>query len=334
MLNYKKPFFWIIIAAVIVCAAAAVFFLTDLKEKEKESAPVENRTVKWFDYFSGDRLLSDGIREYDTDVFPDVTFRWTYEKVEAVTEKEIIPLYTGMPIWSVYFYDLTGDGKPELCSTVSLGSGWVDDRILVYDYIEKKSYELEDRWNADFRLYEEDGVLMVRKQKNGVDSGELIGCGKLFISDGKLQADIAEEAIDEDSEEVSGDVSEEETEDPQRELCEAYPDFFALDKANGIQVIVTQFAEGHYLLTMRNGTEEEIPATDMSLLIEAQYVSVNTMKEILSCMKVRSEDVKIIPWSHPASSYIPDWAMIEEGENLKQKRAQFSDRIREMLFVE
>jgi len=32
-------------------------------------------------------------------------------------------LLAGAAIWSVYFCDLTGDAKPELCSTVSFGSG-------------------------------------------------------------------------------------------------------------------------------------------------------------------------------------------------------------------
>ena len=46
----------------------------------------------------------------------------------AVTGNEITSLYTGMPIWNVYFCDLTGDGLPELCSSISGGSGMIDNR--------------------------------------------------------------------------------------------------------------------------------------------------------------------------------------------------------------
>lgn len=48
-------------------------------------------------------MIWDGVREIQLDEFPGVTFRWHPEKLEAVTDREIIPLYTGMPIWSVYF---------------------------------------------------------------------------------------------------------------------------------------------------------------------------------------------------------------------------------------
>ena len=79
-------------------------------------------------------MVWDDVREYDLEEFPETTFRWSAEQLEAVKGSEITPLYNGMPIWSVYFCDLTGDGKPELCSTLSIGSGIVNDQILVYDY--------------------------------------------------------------------------------------------------------------------------------------------------------------------------------------------------------
>lgn len=39
-----------------------------------------------------------------------------------------------MPIWNVYFYDLTGNGLSKLCSTLNFESGLIDNRICVYDY--------------------------------------------------------------------------------------------------------------------------------------------------------------------------------------------------------
>ena len=90
-------------------------------------------------------MVWDDVREYDLEEFPETTFRWSAEQLEAVKGSEITPLYNGMPIWSVYFCDLTGDGKPELCSTLSIGSGIVNDQILVYDYAEGTGYDLSDR---------------------------------------------------------------------------------------------------------------------------------------------------------------------------------------------
>ena len=98
--------------------------------------------------------------------------------MEAVTDKESVTLYVGMPIWSVYFYDLTGDGNPELCSTISIGSGIIDNRIIIYDYADGASYELSDRGNFDYVLSMQDDSLIVEKrvymQDELVESGELV----------------------------------------------------------------------------------------------------------------------------------------------------------------
>ena len=82
--------------------------------------------------------------------------------MEAVTDKEVVPLYEGMPIWSVYFCDLTGDGIPELCSTLSFGSGMIDNRIIIYDYAGGASYELSDRGNFDYILNMREDSLVVK----------------------------------------------------------------------------------------------------------------------------------------------------------------------------
>ena len=95
-----------------------------------------------------------------------------------MTDKGIVPLYNGMPICSVYFYDLTGDGNPELCSTLSIGSGIIDNRIMIYDYAGGASNELSDRGNFDYVLNMQEDSLVVEKrvymQNELVESGELV----------------------------------------------------------------------------------------------------------------------------------------------------------------
>ncbi|MFQ8696365.1 MAG: hypothetical protein ACLR9Z_11765, partial [Alitiscatomonas sp.] len=113
----------------------------EISASESSEAPEPGRAVKWFDCLHGDEMVWDDVREYDLEEFPGITFRWTAEQLDAVKGSETTPLYNGMPIWSVYFCDLTGDGKPELCSTLSMGSGIVNDQILVYDYADGTGYD-------------------------------------------------------------------------------------------------------------------------------------------------------------------------------------------------
>lgn len=150
----------------------------------------DGTVTQWFDYLeTPEEMQWDGRLEINLPDFPDVTFRWYPEKMEAVTEDGITPLYTGMPIWNTYFCDLTGDGIPDLCSTYTFGSGIIDSRIIIYDYANGASYELSDRGNCDFtlRYNEADGYLYVDKTKYNTD--ELVESGRLVFKNDCLQVE-------------------------------------------------------------------------------------------------------------------------------------------------
>ena len=143
---------------------------------------------KWFDYLEKpDEMNWGGNLEIELPEYPDVTFRWYPEKMDAAMGNEVTQLYTGMPIWNTYFCDLTGDGRPDLCSTLSFGSGIIDSRIIVYDYANGASYMLEDRGKYDYslRLNETDGCLWVVKR--GYNSDDIVASGKLLFADNCLQ---------------------------------------------------------------------------------------------------------------------------------------------------
>ncbi len=192
-MRYKKPAFWVVLASVVVCVAVAVCFLTNPKSKGSNAGNREAmRAEMWFDYFEKPDELDWNVQlEIELPEYPGVTFRWhpgmVEAVVEAVTENEITLLYTGMPIWSTYFCDLTGDGLPELCSTLSVGSGMVDNRIIVYDYANGASYTLEDRGEYDysFRLGKKNGCLWVDKKVYNRD--DVVASGKPFLADDGLQ---------------------------------------------------------------------------------------------------------------------------------------------------
>ena len=149
--------------------------------------PVPSVT-KWFDYLEApDEMKWDGSLEMNLTEFPDVTFRWSYGEMLAVKGSKSTSLYTGMPIWNAYFCDLTGDGLPELCSTISWGSGMIDNRVTIYDYAKGASYELSDRGYFDFtlRFHETDGYLYVDKRKYHTD--ELVETGRLVFKNQCIQ---------------------------------------------------------------------------------------------------------------------------------------------------
>ena len=147
-----------------------------------------NSVIEWFDYLeTPDEMKWDGSLEISLTEFTDVTFRWTYGEMLAVKGSKSTSLYTGMPIWNAYFCDLTGDGLPELCSSISWGSGMIDNRVIIYDYANGVSYELSDRGYFDFtlRFHEADGYLYVDKKKYNTD--ELVETGRLVFKNNTIQ---------------------------------------------------------------------------------------------------------------------------------------------------
>lgn len=153
--------------------------------------------VRWFDYYSREKGIEWGLEEeICIEEFPDVLFQWTtfadtYEfgsRITATTDQGTEEILKESVILSVYFCDLTGDGKPELCSTVAFGSGNVDYHIIVYDYIQKKSYVLNDRMKYDYILRADQGKLYVDKYAYSVFENETpVETGIPMIKDGQLQ---------------------------------------------------------------------------------------------------------------------------------------------------
>ncbi len=146
------------------------------------------RAEKWFDYLENpDEMYRDECLEIELPEYPGVTFRWYPGQIEAVTKNDVMPLYTGMPIWNTYFCDLTGDGLPDLCSTLCFGSGIIDSRIIIYDYASGVSYTFADRENFDYslRMDEADGCLWVDQKT--YNSDDLISSGHILFKDGCIQ---------------------------------------------------------------------------------------------------------------------------------------------------
>ena len=146
--------------------------------------------VKWFDYTENPSNMSyDRELKIRLEDFPGITFKYTPHGIVAAGEDEASAdetmLISGLPVWSAYFCDLTGDGKPEICSQVSYGSGIIDNRVIIFDYANGVSYKLEDRGYHDYYLRMEGAYLHVDKKV--YNSDDLVSSGRLVFTDGCIQ---------------------------------------------------------------------------------------------------------------------------------------------------
>ncbi len=142
---------------------------------------------QWFDYYF-EPMPWEGSLKLELPEYPDTVFQWTPSEVKAVDSGSEKTLFIGMPVWNVYLADLTGDGLPELCATISIGSGIIDERILVCDYKTGTIYELNDRMYYDYALYLDNGKLMVKQTKYPDPQSDALATGELAIAGGNLTA--------------------------------------------------------------------------------------------------------------------------------------------------
>ena len=118
-----------------------------------------------------------GEAELKTPEFPGVLFHWDGYNITADGET----LIQGMPIVNAYLTDLNGDKKPEICATVSFGSGMIDTHVVVYDYANRQEYTLWERGLFEYALRLENGVLLCDTYSYNSESDEPRMTGRLEI---------------------------------------------------------------------------------------------------------------------------------------------------------
>ena len=112
------------------------------------------------------------------------------------------------------------------------------------------------------------------------------------------------------------------------ELRKEYPEFFDMPSFKGLEIYVAQFAEGgRYSFTLMPGTNR---MKSVEELMHMRFVSAEDMKLILSTYDISRDDLIIIPWQHPLSSYIGEFALFSE----ESIRTHFIEKIRDMLLDE
>jgi hypothetical protein len=211
ILNYKKPAFWAIIAVLVASVVLIVFLVTNPKNNEPakkddpavtgDPAAADDPTAITVDATApllGYNLYSDGgqvdfvskkikLKEYPGEVFelsPEFT---------VTSSKGTRMIFTAAE--KILIYDLTGDGKPDFCFELDVGSGIIDHRIIVYDHSTGEMYELSGRKeHKDYWLEEQNDTLVVREgnfRKKGLSKPY----EKIVFSDGMLKC-VSEDGKD------------------------------------------------------------------------------------------------------------------------------------------
>lgn len=118
-----------------------------------DSNTPDSKIVQWINCWADPEVDWNSTLEISLPGTSNVKFQWKEGEVSVIDDSGTKELIGGMAIscMNAYFCDLTGDGVSELCTTVSVGSGIIDERIVVYDYVANKTYQIEGR--GDNRCY-------------------------------------------------------------------------------------------------------------------------------------------------------------------------------------
>lgn len=113
-----------------------------------------------------------------------------------------------------------------------------------------------------------------------------------------------------------------------------YPEYFDLDASTGLDVYVWQMAPDSYYFGLLPHTASPRDSTAQELLA-LRGASSEQMRYILAAYALDPDDIHVIPWQNPVSSYIPEcWIATENGESLEEKQAQYIETVSAMLFGE
>ena len=113
-----------------------------------------------------------------------------------------------------------------------------------------------------------------------------------------------------------------------------YPEYFDLDASAGLDVYVWQMAPDSYYFGLLPHTASPRDSTAQELLA-LRGASSEQMRYILAAYALDPDDIHVIPWQNPISSYIPEcWIVTENGESLEDKQAQYIETVSAMLFGE
>ena len=310
VLNYKKPAFWIILIAIIACIVLAVCLMTD---------PFSNKSLSGKLGVSMDMAVAEHNRSSQS----EGRFIATDYDVLLVSESGN---ETTVYAWVLY-EEYSFDGRD-----VKVETGSHIPTAITFDTSannnDSSTYDVIEYWEPrDGSYYADD----IRAKFPWSIRGKALDATKSKAkSENCLRA--AREYFGVDESKLLDDNIRSEAEIDMDSLRVKYPEYFDLSTFKGLELYVWQMAPDSYscglmLGTNRNKTLEE--------LINLKGASIAEMRAILSTYDIDEEDVYIIPWQNPVSSYIAEYWISQKDEDpavVEKRKQAYIDGIRQMLF--
>lgn len=100
---------------------------------------------------------------------------------------------------------------------------------------------------------------------------------------------------------------------PGSQLQKKYPQYFNLDASEGLEVYIWQMSEDSYYCGLLSGST---PVKSEMDLWNLEGTTMDEMREILSTYNIAREDITLIPYIHPLSSY---WGEIDDDDDYQEK---------------
>lgn len=133
------------------------------------------------------------------------------------------------------------------------------------------------------------------------------------------------------AEELGGSETSETAEGDDTSARKDYSSLLGLDASNGFDIYVCQFSQGSCYFRLLPHTDVARDWLDEELL-DSKGVSAAEVRTILKTYDVDEDDIHIVLWQHPLSSYLSEWSIIREGEDTEAKRAEYAEWLKKMLF--
>lgn len=115
------------------------------------------------------------------------------------------------------------------------------------------------------------------------------------------------------------------------EVKPLYDIYTSFDSSNGLDVYVWQMSTGSYDFAVMPHTDAEKP--DM-MLWSMPGVDAASMRKIIAAYDIDDDDVYIVPWQNPVSSYISDYWIRMQGEDATAQQNMYIAMIRDMILGE